>query len=130
MIVVDSSAVVDALLWDGAARTRLTNELLVAPFLIDAEFMSTLRWHVNGGKLDEKLAQQVREDFVELDLLRYEHLGLMERAWELRDNLSCHDALYVALAEWHEVTLVTTDARLARAPTIQASVEVVPMGGP
>jgi predicted nucleic acid-binding protein len=35
--------------------------------------------------------------------------------------------MYVALAEWLGVPLITTDARLAAAPGIKATVEVVPL---
>jgi len=48
----------------------------------------------------------------------------MERIWELRENLSAHDAAYAALAEALEAPLITMDARLAQAPCIRAAVEV------
>jgi predicted nucleic acid-binding protein len=48
------------------------------------------------------------------------------RCWELRDNLKAYDACYVALAELLGATLVTTDARLSRAPQIMCSVELLP----
>ena len=47
------------------------------------------------------------------------------RAWELRNNLTPYDAVYVALAEVLDATLVTTDARIARAPGLRAEVDVV-----
>jgi predicted nucleic acid-binding protein len=47
------------------------------------------------------------------------------RCWELRDNLTVCDASYVALAELLGATLVTTDARLSRAPQIMCAVEVL-----
>ena len=52
------------------------------------------------------------------------HRLLAPRVWELRDNLSAYDASYVALAEALQIPLVTTDARLARAPGIRCEVEV------
>jgi predicted nucleic acid-binding protein len=127
VIIIDASALLDALLWDSVARERLAGELLGAPHLIDAEFMSAVRWHVMRGRLGMAEAREVLDDFADLDLLRYEHLGLMDRVWALRDNLTPYDALYVALAEWHDEPLVTTDARLAKAPGIRARVEVLPV---
>ena len=50
---------------------------------------------------------------------------LLGRVWELRQNLSAYDAVYVALAEALESRLVTCDARLARAPGITAQVDLL-----
>lgn len=43
MLVVDASALVDALLIDGSARTRLASANLQASDLIDAELLSVMR---------------------------------------------------------------------------------------
>jgi predicted nucleic acid-binding protein len=43
--------------------------------------------------------------------------------WQLRNNLTAHDAVYVALAEGLRVPLVTCDSRLAKAVGIRTSVE-------
>ena len=56
---------------------------------------------------------------------RASHQGLVTRCWELRDNLSVYDASYIALAELIGATLVTTDARMSRAPQIRCSIEVL-----
>ena len=48
----------------------------------------------------------------------------MGRVWDMRENLTAYDAAYVVLAEALNAPLVTTDARLARAPGIRAAVEV------
>ena len=42
----------------------------------------------------------------------------------MRSNLSTYDAGYVALAEHIGATLVTADARLARAPGVRCAIEV------
>ena len=49
----------------------------------------------------------------------------MDRVWELRENLSVYDAVYVALAEALDAVLLTCDRRLARAPSFAARVELV-----
>ena len=41
--------------------------------------------------------------------------ALRNRIWELRSNLTCYDAWYVAVAEALELPLATLDRRLARA---------------
>jgi predicted nucleic acid-binding protein len=45
--------------------------------------------------------------------------------WALRENLTAYDAVYVALAEALETTLLTCDGRLARAPGLGRRVELV-----
>ncbi|MGH9210992.1 MAG: type II toxin-antitoxin system VapC family toxin [Acidimicrobiales bacterium] len=127
MIVVDASAMFDALLYEGAATERLADEWLCAPYLIDAEVLSGLRANVRNGTIETKGATIALSRFGDLQVLRYPHEWLIERAWDLRDNVTSYDALYVALAEMLDEVLVTTDARLAKAPGIRARVEVLPL---
>ena len=60
-----------------------------------------------------------------MPLQRAPHLPLLSRCWELRANLTCYDAAYVALAELLGVTLVTADGRLARAKGLACRVELL-----
>lgn len=50
---------------------------------------------------------------------------LLTRMWQLKANISAYDAAYVALAERRDLTLVTADAKLARAATGYCRVELV-----
>ena len=59
-------------------------------------------------------------------MTRYPVFLLLDRVWELRDNLSAYDASYVALAESLDCNLMTADARLSRAPGIRCVIELVP----
>jgi predicted nucleic acid-binding protein len=43
----------------------------------------------------------------------------------LRDNLSCYDALYVALATRLDLPLMTGDRRLSEAPALLCTVELI-----
>ena len=52
-------------------------------------------------------------------------VGLLDRAWQLRHNLSFYDGLYVALAERLGAPLLTLDLRLAKAATESARIEVL-----
>ena len=124
-VVVDASALVDALLIDGVARSRLTTANLHAPELIDAEVLSVIRRLVLAGKLLEAAGMRALETVSRLGLRRYSTLELWPRAWELRANLSAYEALYVALAERLDAPLVTTDAKAARAPGLGCAVEVL-----
>jgi len=125
MVVIDASALVDALLLAGPARARLATDNLQAPELIDAELLSVLRRLVLADKLQEHQALQALATASRLGLRRHPTRGLWPRAWELRTNLTAYDALYVALAEQLDVPLLTTDSRIARAPGLRCSVEVM-----
>ncbi|NEM05423.1 type II toxin-antitoxin system VapC family toxin [Geodermatophilus normandii] len=61
-----------------------------------------------------------------LGVTRHPASGLLDRVWQLRDDLTAYDATYVALAEALDCTVVTADGRLARAPGIRCAVTVVP----
>ena len=125
MVVIDASALVDALLVAGVARARLATDNLQAPELIDAELLSVLRRLVLTGALAESQALQALVTASQLGLRRYPTRILWPRAWELRTNLSAYDALYVALAEQLEASLLTADARIARAPGLRCNVELI-----
>ena len=85
-----------------------------APALLDVETTQTIRNLVRAGKLGLLTADLVRADLAELGVRRYPDTALLGRCWELRDVCTTYDALYVALAEALEATLVTRDAALAR----------------
>ena len=130
MIVVDASVLANALADDGSdggvARARLTaGDDLVAPDLVDVETVAVLRKRWMAGDLSKNRFSAAIDDLEDLDLVRYPALPLMRRAFELRDNVTAYDAVYVALAERLDCPLVTADRRLAAAPGIRCSVEVL-----
>ncbi len=77
------------------------------------------------GTLDGTAAAQAVEDLEAWPGERFGHRMLLPRAWELRDSVRGWDAMYVALAEALEATLVTTDRRLAAANGPTCEIEVV-----
>lgn len=130
MIVVDASVVVEILL-QTRRGTALSGRLLVeeeqdlhAPHLIGVETVQALRRLQLEGQLEAARSEQAVADLFALGIERHPHELLLPRAWELRDNLTIYDGIYVALAELLEVPLLTCDARLARAPGIRTEVEV------
>jgi predicted nucleic acid-binding protein len=72
------------------------------------------------GHLDVTAARQAVEELRDWPGERFGHRALLERAWELRDTVRPWDALYVALAEALDGTLITLNARLGR-PGAQAA---------
>ena len=128
MIVVDASAVVTVVTRDRAhlpLKERLQrDDDLHAPHLVDVEVTQALRRLVAAGELGDDRASDARADAADLLITRYPHRALLDRAWQLRQNLSVYDAVYVALAEYLQAPLVTCDARLAQAPGHRAEIEL------
>jgi predicted nucleic acid-binding protein len=101
---------------------------LAAPHLLDAEVGHLLRRHVLTGVASLARARIALETFLALSIERYPHARLLPRAFELRDNATFYDALYLALAEVLEAPLLTRDRRLARIPGVAAQVQLVANG--
>jgi predicted nucleic acid-binding protein len=74
--------------------------------------------------LDGTLARQAVEDVGDWPGERFGHQSLLHRAWELRANVRPWDALYVALAEALDGTLITLEGRLGRARGLRCTIEV------
>lgn len=126
MIVVDASAALSALLNAGPARRALGGEQLHAPHLIDSEVANGLRRRVAAHQLDAEAGWAALNTFRRLGMTRYPVFSLLDRVWELRDDLSAYDASYVALAELLGCSLLTADARMSRAPGLRCAITVVP----
>jgi predicted nucleic acid-binding protein len=133
LIVLDASAALDLLL-RGPAEQRLLDLVLApgasvhAPELIDAEVLHVLRRYVRSAEIAPGRADEIRNDYADLPIHRYPSRPLLDRAWALRDNLTVYDALYVALAEALDATLVTADHTLARATAQTSTVAVETVG--
>jgi predicted nucleic acid-binding protein len=130
MIVVDASAVLEALLRTPnaeAVERRLfdRSQTLHAPHLLDVEVAQVLRRFAANGQIDGERGRTALADLADFPLRRYPHDFLLPRVWDLRKNLTAYDAIYVALAEALDAPLLTCDRRLATAPGHQARVELV-----
>jgi predicted nucleic acid-binding protein len=126
VIVLDASAALSGLLQDGAARATMSGQQLHAPHLVDSEVVSGLRRRVAAKEIRTEDGRAALDVWQRLALTRYAAAPLLDRIWELRENLSAYDAGYIALAEELTCTLVTADARLSRAPGIRCPITVVP----
>jgi predicted nucleic acid-binding protein len=93
--------------------------------VIDVEVLSIVRRDRMLGRLDATGARQAIEDLRGWPGERFGHRALLERAWELRANVRAWDAVYVALAEALDATLLTLDRRLGNVAGLACPVEVV-----
>ena len=129
MIVLDTSAAVDWLLQTPSGlrieqRIYANQDTLHSVHLIDVEFVQVLRRLVREGALTPRRAEEAMEDMAALRMTRYAPVVLMQRIWQLRQNLTAYDAAYVALAEALQAPLITRDHRIASAPGHSAAIEV------
>ena len=134
MLVVDASSLCEVLLGGlrgAAVRDRLLDDPdHAAPHLVDVEVLGVVRREHLRGRLDGTVARQALEAMTTWPGERFGHRLLFERAWELRDQVRSYDAMYVALAEALDATLVTTDLRLARATGPRCPIVVPGSEGP
>jgi predicted nucleic acid-binding protein len=130
VIVIDASAMLEFLLQTPLgsqveARLFRDRDEFHAPHLLDVEVAQALRRLARTGDVRSDRAEGALADFVDFDLRRHSHIDLLGRAWELRDNLTAYDAMYVALAEALDAPLVTCDGPLGATPGHAARIEVI-----
>jgi predicted nucleic acid-binding protein len=129
-MVLDSSACLDLVL--ASEPGRAVRELLLdpeppllAPGTLWVEVGRVMRARVADGALSRRDAEAALADFLDLGVEETQVEPLLVRAWQLRDNLTIDDGVFVALAEASAQPLLTTDLRLARAARRHARVEVL-----
>ncbi len=127
MLVVDASClfmtVADGQTSAGVRGRLEDDDDQAAPHVVDVEVFGVIRRHHLEGRLDRTAARQAVEDLRAWPGERYSHRPLLARAWELRQNVRGWDAMYVALAEALDATLVTMDSRLAGADGPRCRIE-------
>ncbi len=130
MLVVDASFVVTALIDGGPEGTwadhLLGSDHLAAPHLMPVEAANILRRAVSSGDLTADTASMAHADLLALRVELFPYHPFAERIWDLRQNLTCYDAWYVAVAESLDARLATVDVRLSRAPGPRCTFEVPP----
>ena len=110
--VLDASVLVEALT---GGRTLSLVSGANAPAHVHVEVASALRSLQRRGALRREEAATAFEDVCELPIRTWSLHALLPSAWDLRDEFSIFDALYVALAVHLDLPLGTLDQRLARA---------------
>ena len=132
MTVLDTSVVIDFLLGDGVAadveRLLAGEGTAAAPDLLVFEVLAVLRRDVNRQMLEPARAQGAIDDLGDLPVELFGTLALRRRAWELRENLTAADAIFVALAEHLGEPLATKDRGLASAARDHARIETIELG--
>lgn len=130
MIAVDASVIVNAVAFADrrgrAARSALAQDLVwAAPVHWTAEVFSAVRGLTLGGKLTESQGRRALAWMSRLEVDEVPLDSLFAGMWDVRESMTGYDAAYVVLAAARSVTLVTADARLARAASQHCRVQLV-----
>ena len=123
--VVDASVVVELLRRSprgDAVAARMRGARLAAPAHLDAEVLSALGRLVRAGDAEAAEVSRALERLVRLPVQRLPIAPLVQRAWELRENVALRDGLYLACGESLDATLLTLDGRLARSASLPVEV--------
>src|SRR5438067_1111731 len=124
--------VVAALVDSGAdgrwAEALLAGDSLAAPHLLTVEAANILRRSALAGAISAEQASLAHADLVELRVELFPYAPFASRIWELRGNVTCYDAWYVAVAEALDAPLATLDARLSRASGPRCRFQLPPPG--
>ena len=117
--VVDASVLVAALVdsgLDGAwSEAQVVQGSLIGPELVLVEASNILRRMEQARQISGVEATLAHDNLLRLELDLFPFAPFAERVWELRRNVTCYDAWYVALAEAFDCPLATLDGKLSRA---------------
>lgn len=126
--VTDASVWVDAIL-DGPRRDSALQTLETlepwAPQLIDSEVVSAIARLERAGEIASDQADTAMADWMSAQIERASSDLLMDEVWATRRSIRTSDAFYVALARILGCPLITSDARLSRAPIGDVTVMLV-----
>ncbi|OGY25979.1 MAG: hypothetical protein A2Z24_02575 [Candidatus Woykebacteria bacterium RBG_16_44_10] len=122
-IIVDASVVAKWFLADeedASFALEIKQDFLLqkisisAPLFIFYEVNNLLKSAARSVRIDERGAREAYEGFLDLNFLVYSSKNLLKAtlAVALDYNISSYDASYVALSEYLEVPLFTTDKKL------------------
>jgi predicted nucleic acid-binding protein len=118
-LIIDAPIVVAALVDSGTdgrwAESLLGSDSLAAPHLLTAEASNILRRSALARAISPEQASLAHADLLDLRVELFPYAPFAPRIWELRENVTCYDAWYVAIAETLGAPLATLDARLAKA---------------
>lgn len=130
LVVVDASALVAFYAADDPRRQTVVARLgvgdaLFAPAHLDAEIVSALRGLSRPSPTLRAAVPGALRHLANFPIRRMPLAPLLQRIWELRDNVTAYDAAYVALAERLDGRLVTCDVKLAKASGPRCSFDLI-----
>lgn len=111
---------------DAVAARLATGDALFAPAHVDAEVVSALRGMARRSTVLHAAVPTALRHLAGFPIRRMPLAPLLQRIWELQDNVTPYDAAYVALAERLDGPLVTSDGKLAAASGTRCTFDLIP----
>ncbi len=118
-LVVDACVIVDSLIGNErslSADARMSGAILHAPTLIDFEVVSAIARLERSGTIITAEAAAAIALWQNNSVQHWETEPLIRHAWKMRGSIRISDAFYLSLAAALDLPLVTSDARLTKAP--------------
>lgn len=130
LAVIDASVVTAFYAADDPRRdavvTRLAvGDALFAPAHLDAEVVSALRGMAQRSPALRAVVPTALRHLSGFPIRRMPLAPLLQRMWQLRENITPYDAAYIALAERLEGPLVTSDSKLAGSSGPRCAFDVI-----
>lgn len=120
LAVIDASTLVAYYAAEDSRRATVVAKLaigdtLFAPAHLDVEIISALRGLSRHSTSVREAVPGALRHLTGFPIRRMPLAPLLQRIWELRENLTAYDAAYVALAERLGSALITCDSTLVAA---------------
>lgn len=130
LVVVDASVLAGFYATDDVRRPQTAARLsaghaLFAPAHLDAEVISALRGMSKTNAVLLRAVPGALRHLAGFPIRRMPIAPLLERMWQLRDNITPYDAAYVALAERLGAPLLTCAAKLAAASGARCTFDLI-----
>lgn len=125
-VVADANVLLDALLdaadQGDAARKALTGYTIAGPEHLQIETFQVIWRLLLANAVGQQAAQSAVTHLGQLQIQTIPTPLLLERMWQLRENLTGYDAAYVATAEYLDIDLLTRDSGIHAAPGVMCTV--------
>ncbi|MGH3932370.1 MAG: type II toxin-antitoxin system VapC family toxin [Pseudonocardiaceae bacterium] len=130
LAVVDASALAvfyaaDEPRWPRVAARLSMGHVLFAPAHLDVEVVSALRNMARGNEVLTQAVPRALRHLASFPIRRIPLAPLLDRMWQLRDNITAYDAAYVALAERLDCSLITCDVKMTEAPGPRCTFDLI-----
>ncbi|HET6627977.1 MAG TPA: type II toxin-antitoxin system VapC family toxin [Nocardioidaceae bacterium] len=130
LAVIDASVLTAFYAADDPRRSAVADRLAVgdalfAPAHLDAEVLSALRGMAKHRPALRSAVPTALRHLAGFPIRRMPLAPLLQRMWELRENVTAYDAAYIALAERLDGPLVTSDSRLAASSGPRCTFDVI-----
>ena len=110
---------------DAVSARLVAGDALFAPAHVDAEVVSALRGIARRNPVVRTAVPGALRHLAGFPIRRMPLAPMLQRMWELQDNITPYDAAYVALAERLDGPLITCDGKLTAVKGARCTFDLV-----